>query len=106
MLIWLKRFLISLKDDEVLIKSIVSLLNDIWKKHNQVAHGDRVPLPQDIIRDSQSIVTSLALTFEEKACMTVHRQTSVAPNFSGTVERLGQEMGTPVILLLSHSGMF
>ena len=50
LLIWLKQFLLSSKDNEVLLKSIISFLNDIWRERNQVAHGGRTPHPQDIIR--------------------------------------------------------
>ena len=82
-LIWLKRFLVSLRDDEILIKSIISLLNDISRKRNQVAHGGSAPHPQDIIKDSQSIVAFSALAFREKTSHAVHHQASVAHNFSG-----------------------
>ena len=62
------------KDDEVLLKSIISLLNDSWRTHNQTAHGDRISHPQEIIKDSESIVAFSALTFLEKTNTSVGAQ--------------------------------
>ena len=45
LLSWLKQLLFSSKDDEILLKNIISFLNDIWRKRNQTAHGGRIPHP-------------------------------------------------------------
>ena len=80
------QFIFSSKDDEVLLKSIISFLNDIWRKRNQAAHGGRIPHPHDILRDSQSIVVLSELAFLEQVNAPVGVQASVTRNFSQTHE--------------------
>ena len=46
------------------------------------AHGGLIPHPQDIIKDSQSIVALSALTFQEKDKLTGFHQDPTHPNFS------------------------
>ena len=82
LLSWLKQLLFSNKDDEILLKNIISFLNDIWRKCNQTAHGGRIPHPQEIIRDSQSIVVFSALAFLEKVNASAGAQASINPTFS------------------------
>ena len=82
LLTWLKQLIISSKDDEILLKSIISFLNDIWRKRNQAAHGGHIPHPHDIVRDSQSIVAFSAIAFLEKNNTSVSQQASINPNFS------------------------
>ena len=53
----LKYTLFSLRDYENLLKDIIVLLNEMWRKRNLSAHGRRIPSPQDIIGDCNSTIS-------------------------------------------------
>lgn len=65
---WPKQFPLAIKVNDLVVKGVISLLNDIWLKHNHAAHYGKTPHPQDNIRDSQFIVSFCSMAFSSSPC--------------------------------------